>query len=95
MKSTISHTVYIDVADVLGEISNADLLAICEAREILPKPKPEPKKEEIDQARYELDSLIHELREAFLARDHQHFEVLLQRAEEGWADVWVEAMANA
>lgn len=102
MRRSISAYVDVDIADVLDQMDNAYLTEECEKRGIkLIDPgqsadgKTDARFEEArDQAEYEFDSLLHDLRAAFHARDHRHFDVLLSRVEGRYRNTLSAAVAR-
>lgn len=91
----IAVTAYVNLSDVLEDLSNDELLQECKDREIdissLHKAKPDYDAALADTA-YEIDTWLHDLRAAFLARDAVHFDVLLARGEERY--LFVEQIAT-
>lgn len=77
----------------LDEYSDAEIAREAKDRDIeLPRTPAPASKDEIEQAEYEFDTWMHDLRAAFLSRDQQYFDVLLTRAEHRYRDALPEAL---
>lgn len=94
---TITVSADIEISAVLDDLSDDDIREECKRRgiEVFSPPKPDALKltEHLLEAEYAFDTWEHDLRTAFLARDHRHFEVLLARAEERFRATLVRALA--
>ena len=82
---SISVTVDVDVQDVLNDLPDAMLREECARREIRLVPDPKDRRpklvDHLENERYVFDTLVHDLRVAYLARDQQYFDVLMCRLE--------------
>lgn len=97
--ATITVSTEVDVRDVLDQLDNERLKDECERRGITfetarPARVEARFNDAVCEAEYDVDTLIHELRESFLARDARHFDVLLARCEGRYRDVLTEALAR-
>ncbi|HEY5306626.1 MAG TPA: hypothetical protein VIJ52_08190 [Pseudolabrys sp.] len=97
------HSIYvsteIEISEVFDQMDNAHLHEECGRRGMkfvmeVPTLTDTRFNEAVCQMEYEFDTLLHEIREAFLSRDHRHFEVSLSRCEGRYRATLVTAMAQ-